>query len=257
LAYRIGSAGARDHAWVICDGDAIGAARMAWSVVDALSGVRASRFRQLLIGRSRVSVVLPDPASATLRGAPPILNALPPAMEAGTLNAFEAAPPTIVLHLQDWGGSSRRSVPASGRLIESFTISADLHRALGEGSLRRRNWFGRQTPIARTLADHPDARIGERAVAACKRSGFSLRDDPVSVRPRDPGGTIRIDQGRFLPGVAYRRLGATSLAEIALARYGAHGFTVQAFDGTTNGRVGTALSVAEGALLARLGLDAT
>lgn len=256
LGYRLGSAAARDHAWVICDGEPIGAARMAWSVVDALGGARASRFRQLLIGRARVSIVLPDPTT-TARGAPTILDALPPATDTGVLHAFEQAPPTIVLHAQDWGATSRRGVPASGRVIESFAIGTDLHRALGEGPLRRRTWYGRQTNVARTLADHPDARIGDLAAAACKRAGFALRDAPFAARPREAHGTIRLGPGRFLPTLTYRRLGVGSLAEIALARYGAHGFTVQAFDGTSGARTGTALSVAEGALLARLGLEAT
>ena len=171
------------------------------------------------------------------------------------LAAFEADPPTIVLHLQDFGGALRQSVPASGRMIESYTIGADLHRSLGEGTLRRRTWYGRQTAVARTLADHPDARIGDLAAAACKRSGFSLRDGPASTRRGDAPGTIRLGPGRYLPTLTYRRLGASSLAEIALARFGAHGITVQVFDGTTSARIGTALSIAEGALLARLGLE--
>ena len=255
LAYRLGGAAARDHAWVVCDGDAVGAARAAWSVVDALGGTRPSRFRQLLTGRARVSIVLPDPAAPALRGHPAILDAVPPATEAGILTAFEADPPTIVLHIQDVGGAARQRVPASGRMIESYTIGADLHRALGEGSLRRRTWYGRQTVVARTLADHPDARIGDLAAAACKRAGFSLRDAPTSPRRGESPGTIRLGPGRFLPTFTYRRLGASSLAEIALARFGAHGITVQVFDGTTNARIGTALSIAEGALLARLGLE--
>ena len=122
LAYRLGGAAARDHAWVICDGDAVGAARAAWSVVDALGGTRPSRFRQLLTGRARVSVVLPDPAATTLRGHASIFEAVPAATDAGILAAFEADPPTIVLHLQDFGGALRQSVPASGRMIESYTI---------------------------------------------------------------------------------------------------------------------------------------
>jgi hypothetical protein len=257
LAYRLGGEAARDHVWVICDGDAVGAARMAWSVVDALGGSRPSRFRQLLIGRARVSIVLPDPASPTVRSVPTLLDALPPATEAGILTAFEDGPPTFVLHLQDWGGPSQQHAPASGRMIESFTIGADLHRTLGEGSLRRRTWYGRQTSVARTIADHPDARIGDRAAAACKRAGFNLRDAPASTRRSETPGTIRLSAGRFIPSFTYRRLGATSLAEIALSRYGAHGITVQAFDGTTNARIGTALSVAESALLARLGIEAS
>ena len=256
LAYRLGGAAARDHAWVVCDGDPVGAARVAWSVIDALGGTRPSRFRQLLVGRARVSVVLPDPAT-TLRGAPTVLDALPPAVEAGVLTAFEHDPPTMVLHLQDWGGSSGRDVPASGRVVESFTIGADLHRALGDGQMRRRTWYGRQTRVARAMADHPDARIGVLAAAACKREGYTLRDAPVSARRREAHGAIRLGPGRFVPTFTYRRIGAASLAEVALSRYGAHGVTVQAFDGTSAGRSGTALSVAEGALLARLGLEAT
>jgi hypothetical protein len=259
LAYRLGNEGARDHAWVICDGDEIGAARIAWSVVEALGGTRPSRFRQLLTGRARISVVLPDPVpvSTTVRGAPSIINALAPALETGVLHTFDNDPPTIVLHLQDWGGSPSRGVPASGRMIESFTIGADLHRALGEGSLRRRTWFGRQTVTARTLADHPDARIGAVAAAASTRAGFALRDAPASMRRHDAAGAIRIAPGRFLPTFTYRRHGASSLAEIALARYGAYGLTIQAFDGTTSARTGIALAIAGGALLARLGLEAT
>lgn len=259
LAYRLGSETARDHAWVICDGEAVGAARAAWSVVDALGGARPSRFRQLLTGRARVTVVLPDPelVPTTIRGTPTVLDAMSPAIEHGVLSAFDDDAPTFILHVQDFGGTPRRGVPASGRMIESYPISADLHRALGEGQMRRRTWYGRLTAVARTVADHPDARVGDLAATSCVKAGYALRDAPASTHRRAASGVIRVAPGRFLPTFPYRRLGASSLTEVALARFGAHGLAIQTFDGTTLGRTGTALAIAEGGLLARLGLEAT
>lgn len=256
LAYRLGSATGREHAWIVCDGDPVGGARVAWSIVEALAGSRLSRFRQLVLGRAQVTVVLPDPESLH-RGPGPlaVLDSLPPATDAGVLQAFAEGPPTLLSHVHDDGVPRSRGAPASGRVVESFPIGADLHRALGEGHLARRRWYGRATPLSRILDAHPDARIGAAAASACTRSGYALRDAPAGSREPAAAGTIRIGPGRYLPSFAWRRLGATCLTEVALARFGAQGFAIQAFDGTASGRAGVALAVAEGALLARLDLD--
>ncbi len=254
-AYRLGTPGAREHAWVICDGDATGGVRAAWAVIEALAGTRLSRFRQLLLGRARVTVVLPDPAAPPLRAGLPVLDAQSPAVEVGVLAAFEIDPPTIVLHAQDFGDPARRGSSASGRVVESFPIAIDLHRSLGEGILKRRNWRGARTTQARAIADHPDARIGAAAAAAAIKSGHVLRDVPTGILRRDAPGTVRIAPGRYVPTMAWRRLGASCLVEVAHARFGVHGVTIQAFEGSTSGRTGTILAIAEGTLLARLRLS--
>lgn len=260
LTYAIGNPGGRDHVWIVADGDGPAGARIAWAVIEALVGTRQSRYRQLLLGRARISVVLPEDATtrAMAGRSIPVLDAVPASSELAVLRTFDDTPPTVVFHAQDWGDPADPThvdAPSGARLIESFTLNADLHRHLAEGNLRRRTFLGQLTAPARALAHHPDARIGAAAADAVTRSGYTLRDRPAGRRHQETGGTVRLATGRYVPTLTWRRLGNTSLAECALARYGAHGITIQTFDGTTTGRVGTALSALEGALLARLGLS--
>ncbi|MCX5986773.1 MAG: hypothetical protein NTX54_09770 [Chloroflexi bacterium] len=260
LTYAIGNPGARDHVWVVADGDGQAGARITWAVIEALVGTRQSRYRQLLLGRARISVILPEDATTRTMAVRSvnILDAVPASSELAVLRTFDNAPPTVVFHAQDWGDpaeSTHVAAPSGARLIESFTINADLHRHLAEGTLRRRTFLGQLTAPARALAHHPDARIGAAAADAVTRSGYTLRDRPVGHRHQETSGTVRLATGRYVPTLVWRRLGNSSLAECALARYGAHGITIQTFDGTITGRVGTALSALEGALLARLGLS--
>ena len=260
LTYAIGNPAARDHVWVVADGDGQAGARIAWAVIEALVGTRQSRYRQLLLGRARVSVILPEDATTRAMAirSVPILDAVPASSELALLRTFDETPPTVVFHAQDWGhpaDTAHADAPSGARLIESFTINADLHRHLAEGNLRRRTFLGQLTAPARALAHHPDARIGAAAADAVNRSGYTLRDRPAGRRNQETSGTVRLATGRYVPTLGWRRLGNASLAECALARYGAHGITIQAFDGTVSGRIGTALSALEGALLARLGLS--
>ncbi len=260
MTYATSNPGARDHVWIVADGDVQAGARIAWAVIDAIVGTRPSRYRQRLLGRARISVVLPEDATTrALAGrSVPVLDAVPASSELTVLRAFDDTPPTVLFHTQDWGNpavSTRLDAPSGARLIESFTINADLHRQLGEGNLRRRTFLGQLTAPARALAHHPDARIGAAAADAVTRSGYTLRDRPAGRRHQETSGTVRLATGRYVPTLAWRRLGNASLAECALARYGAHGITIQTFDGTITGRVGTALSALEGAMLARLGLS--
>ena len=57
-----------------------------------------------------------------------------------------------------------------------------------------------------------------------------------------------------MPRLEWRRLGAASLGEIALSRYGALALCGQAFDNPPAERAGAAVALAEGAVIHRLAL---
>ncbi|MBU6150255.1 MAG: hypothetical protein KGR25_02325, partial [Chloroflexi bacterium] len=131
LTYAIGNPAARDHVWVVADGDGQAGARIAWAIIEALVGTRQSRYRQLLLGRARVSVILPEDATTRAMAirSVPILDAVPASSELALLRTFDETPPTVVFHAQDWGhpaNTAHADAPSGARLIESFTINADL-----------------------------------------------------------------------------------------------------------------------------------
>ena len=65
---------------------------------------------------------------------------------------------------------------------------------------------------------------------------------------------LRLETGRYAPRLEWRRLQAASLAEAALARYGALGLCAQTAYGSPPERAGAALAFAEGAILQYLGI---
>ncbi|MGH2370146.1 MAG: hypothetical protein ACRDI2_18380, partial [Chloroflexota bacterium] len=139
-----------------------------------------------------------------------------------------------------------------------YYLPPDLHRAVGEGRAHR-TWLGRPTALARALAAHPEARVGSRARTHVARMGYRLFESAWERRAArtDPSwvAVARVAPGRFVPRPEWRRLGAASLGEIALDRYGALAICGQAFDNPVEERVGEALALAEGAIIHGLGLE--
>ena len=146
--------------------------------------------------------------------------------------------------------------------MESFYLTPDLLRRLAaveEGGARLRTWLGRPTALARELAAHPDARTGARARRHVARQGYRLFEAPSErlAARHDPSwkALLRLGPGRYVPRLEWRRLGAASVGEIALSRCGALALCGQTFEGPPAERAGAAVALAEGAVIARLGLD--
>ncbi|HEX2516226.1 MAG TPA: hypothetical protein VH257_16075, partial [Chloroflexota bacterium] len=66
---------------------------------------------------------------------------------------------------------------------------------------------------------------------------------------------LRLAPGRYVPRLEWRRLGTASVGELALSRCGALALCGQAFDNPPAERAGAAVALAEGAVIAHLGLD--
>ncbi|HEX2034523.1 MAG TPA: hypothetical protein VHS99_10090 [Chloroflexota bacterium] len=291
--FALGNPEARARIWIQCDaaGSPNVLAFVAAGIMEALAGGAPNRYRQLLLGRTRVAVVPPVPPAVASGGVgegtggwpadgdrlaevPPVLDAGWLGVSPGLTAAMDAFGPTLVIHLQDWTGwgSAGRSDASLGgsvdgaggalagaglRLVESFYVDPDLHRALGEERARR-TWLGRPTALARALAEHPDGRVGAFAGRHVARLGYRLFDLTLErrVAQHDPSwpAVVRLAPSRYLPRWEWRRLGAASLGEIALARYGALALCGQLFDNPAAERAGQALAFAEAVAINRLGL---
>ncbi len=296
--YFLGSEGSRERVWLQCDAAVEGQAMtgVAATVLRSLTGDALSRYRPLLLARARIAVVPPPMgdapggsslsgaagalrpwgpgATATGAGVPPLLDAATLGLSPGLVTALDAFAPTLVVHLQDWGGGAgegkawragtRGSRDAAGlagaglRQVESFYMAPELHERLGAGGARR-TWLGRPTALARALAAHPDAGTGAHVRRHVVQMGFRAFDSSWErrVMREDPSwpAVVRLAVGRYVPRLEWRRLGAGSLGEIALQRYGALGICGQTFDSPPGERAGAALALAEGALIYRLGLE--
>jgi hypothetical protein len=268
--HALGGAAPRERIWIQCDAayDAGAAAFTAWAVLDSLTSKRVNRYRHLLLGRARIAVV--TPARPRRR---PLPTALPPLLDAGALGAtpdvveaMDAFAPTLVVHVQDWSmsgpsASSPGSRPplagAGARLVESYYIDRELHARLGSGA-GWRGWFGRPGPLARAIAAHPDAPAGQYARTRATAMGyrvFDRADERQAVADPTLRAAVQLSTGRYVPRVEWRRLGASTLCEVALGRYGAAGFCVQVFASSARERAGQALALAEGLVLHRSGLE--
>lgn len=290
--FYLGSEEGRERIWLQCDTAADGRALAvaAAAILRSLTGEGLSRYRPLLMGRARIAVLPPwpvgigsgaddtTPARAgsprSLRGVPPLLDTSALSQWPGLLAAMDGFAPTLVIHVQDWGGEAgewtgtgsgeagnEAPVALAGaglRLVESFFLAPELHQRLGEGGARR-TWLGRPTPLARALAGHPDARTGADVRRHVTRMGYRVFDTPTEkpMIENDPTwpAALRLAPGRYIPRLEWRRLGATSLGEVALDRYGALGLCGQTFDNPATERAGAALAMAEAALIYRLGLS--
>jgi hypothetical protein len=277
VVYLVGNSEGRDRIWLQCDaaGSGQAMATVAAVLMDSLTSDVPNRYRPLLLGRAQIAVVPPAPAGAP--SAPEVW----PALDAGAvpgggplLRAMEGFYPSLVVHLQDLspaltgvgpGGQGPGPSPLAGaglRLLESFYLAPDLLRRLGaveDGGARLRTWLGRPTPLARELAGHPDARTGARARRHVERQGYRLFEgasERLAAR-HDPSwkALLRLAPGRYVPRLEWRRLGAASVGELALSRCGALALCGQTFDSPPAERAGAAVALAEGAVIARLGLD--
>lgn len=290
--FHLGSQEGRERIWIQCDAAADGRALAvaAATMLRSLTGDGLSRYRPLLMGRARIAVVPPWPVgigsgaddaapvrAGTVRGrrgVPPLLETSALSQWPGLLAALDDFAPTLVVQLQDWGGEAGEwtgmglgragnqapaALAGAGlRLVESFFLAAELHQRLGEGGARR-TWLGRPTPLARALAGHPDARTGAHVRRYVTRMGYRVFDtlSEKSMVEGDPtwSAALRLEPGRYVPRLEWRRLGAASLGEVALDRYGALGLCGQTFDNPATERAGAALAMAEAALIYRLGLS--
>lgn len=296
--FHLGSEEGRERIWLQCDAAADGRALgvVAAVILRSLTGDGLSRYRPLLMGRARIAVLPPWPVGIgseadavaparagspwSRRGVPPLLDPSALSQWPGLQAAMDAFAPTLVVHVQDWGGEAGEwtgrglgqarndrnydgnpapaALAGAGlRLVESFFLAPELHQRLGEGGARR-TWLGRPTSLARALAGHPDARTGAHVRRHVARMGYRVFDTP-SEKPMiedDPTwpAALRLAPGRYAPRLEWRRLGATSLGEMALDRYGALGLCGQTFDSPATERAGAALAMAEAALIYRLGL---
>jgi hypothetical protein len=280
--YQLGSPGARDRIWIQCDAasDRAAAGAVAWALLESLTSDRVSQYRHIVLGRCLFAIITAAEADG------PNLRALDvPVLDAGTLGAtpdvmqrMRHFVPTLVIHIQDWTSEEPR-VPSRGswwgasnvdaleaaqntsqvlsglRQVESYFISPDLYRRMVvPGALRPR--FGRPTPVARALADHPDGRLGTLARRYMGRMGFTVLDRGKVPDTAATQSAVRVAPGRYVPRPEWRRLGGGNLAELALTRFGCVGLSVQLLHGPAAERVGRALALAEGAIIHRLGLEA-
>jgi hypothetical protein len=239
-----------------------------------------NRYRPLLMGRARIAVVPPAPPSGWAGGAAGARLFDGGALGAGgaLLRAMAAFTPNLVVHLQDFsglapegvggtegasgaGGSAGGLAGAGLRMVESFHLAPDLHRRLGaggEGGEGRRTWLGRPSALAKELTAHPDARIGGRVQRHVFGKGYRVfaAGAEQMVQAEDPSwpAAIRLAPGRYVPRLEWRRLGAASLGEIALARFGALAVCGQTFPNPPAERAGAAVALAEAAVLHRLNL---
>lgn len=279
--YRLGSATARERVWIQFDAafDARAAAFSAWAIIDSLSGTRVSRYRHLLLGRAHMAVLTPEATATVPRAAaaaPPLLDAGALGFSSALLSAMERFAPTLVVHVQDWTGAERAPAvavmsppaprsPNSGgfRFVESFHLAPELHARLGEAA-RRRSWFGRPTATARELAAHPDAQVGYLARRYVTRMGYDYFErgerSQRGTSGADPSrlAVLRLAPSRYVPRPEWRRLGAASLGEIALSRFGALALCGQMLDVgvTSQQRAGAFLAFAEAVIIHRLNLAA-
>jgi hypothetical protein len=280
VAVHLGSETARERFWLQFDGvgDATAAAAAAWAVVESLLSDRVSRYRLPVLSRSRLAVVLPPPGLPTHAAEAPYLDAGVVGAQTGVLPALRRFQPTWVVHVQDWSGRGAAGVEpeevglavAAGRgeaegrtseswmrVVESYLLPEGLHRDL-ERQRSPRTWLRRPTHAARALGEAPDARICAGAVRYAARMGYD------AVRPLGRAGrdhmlseaaVIEVGPGRFIPRLAWRRLGGGNLVELALAELGAGGLTGQLAGGAASRRVGRALALTEGAIVHRLNLE--
>ena len=274
--YLVGNSEGRDRIWLQCDAAGSGQAMAAVAAVlmDSLTSDVPNRYRPLLLGRAQIAVVPPVLPPGAPPGAPSA-GGPAPALDAGAvpgggplLRAMEGFRPSLVVHLQDLtpapdGAGGQGPLAGAGlRLLESFYLAPELLRRLAaveDGGARRRTWLGRPTALARELAAHPDARTGARARRHVERQGYRLFEAPAErlAARHDPSwkALLRLAPGRYVPRLEWRRLGAASVGELALSRCGALALCGQAFDNPPAERAGAAVALAEGAVIARLGLD--
>ena len=229
-------------------------ALVAWAAVESLVAERVTRYKQPVMGRSHLAVVLPAPV---LLHEPvdtvPYLDAGALGTQPALIAALQRFGPSLLVHVQDWSGVA----PSLGgvRFIESFGIESETYADLplfGRG----RRW-SRARRAHRAVAEGPDWQIGARTADHVRRMGFgTLPALRGAERERAAPAVHELAPGRFVPAAPWRRLGGGNLAELALATTGAHGVTGQVAGGATVERAGAALALAEGAIINRLNLAA-
>ena len=203
-----------------------------------------------MVGRGRLAVVFPN------GGPGPRYAADVPFLDAGALGAqpplldvMRRFAPSLMVHVQDW--TTDHSAPLGVRFVESFQLDPDVHRALPRSG--RGGRFSGERRAFQQAASGPDWLVGARAIDDLRRRGHVLRD---FTRPSGvTADTVHaIAPNRYVPALAYRRMGGGNAAELALMSCGAHGVTVQLQGGDVLARVSLALAAAEAVIVHRMGL---
>ncbi len=208
LLLQVGPDVARERIWIQCDSwsTPATAAAVAQSIVQAFSGSEPSRYRQLALTRARLAVVGPCAAARARNRAAPLLDGGMLGASGAVLAAMDRFAPALVVHLQDWGADASGVEQALGagssgqgagrlRLVESFYLEPGLHRQLATGARRR---WGRPTALARALATHPEARLGQQVHRHVVRMGAPVEaGGSGSARDPAPEGAIRLAPGRY------------------------------------------------------------
>ncbi len=251
----VGNEAARERIWLQFDAALDDAAMTlsSWAAVESLVAERVTRYKQTVVGRAHVAVVLSGlaPAFAPI-GPVPYLDAGALGAQPALMTELERFGPSLVVHVQDW--SAAANALDGVRLIESFAIDPDVH---GELPLHGRGGrWSRSRRAYRSVSEGPDWRVGERTAAHVRRMGFTTAG-ALRGAERDRLGPAlhELAPGRFAPALPWRRLGGGNLGELALAATGAHGITGQMSGGGTVERAGVALALAEGAIVSRLNLE--
>ena len=122
----------------------------------------------------------------------------------------------------------------------------------------RRTWLGRplRWPGNWRRARTPGSGRGRGATSPPGLPLFEAPAEHLAAR-HDPSwkALLRLAPGALRPRLEWRRLGAASVGEIALSRCGALALCGQTFESPPAERAGAAVALAEGAVIARLGLD--
>ena len=240
-------------------------------MAEGLTATRVSQFREAVLERALLSIVLPHPAildqPARFPHPQPWIARVPvnPAaavsVTAGpdddadsfaswpawwlptpTARAWEQAVaafrPTLVLTLEDWTAVPAADALAGAglRLVESYALPDEHHDRLSTlaPSLPRRSWRRRLLFGERWLAEHPRNAMGAAIQQYVRRMGYPLLGEPYAGKVRRAGGTkamIEVAEGRYIPVASVRRLGLPVRTEAALHHYGADGLAVQMFGG--------------------------
>ena len=251
----VGNEAARERIWLQFDAalDDAAVTLASWAVLESLIAERVTRYKQTVVGRAHLALVLPGlaPAFAPV-GVVPYLDAGALGAQPALLAELYRFGPSLVVHVQDWSAAARALDGV--RVIESFALDPGVHGDLplhGRGS----RW-SRSRRAYRTVLEGPDWRVGDRTAAHVRRMGFTT-SGALRGAERDRLGPAvhELAPGRFAPALAWRRLGGGNLGELALAATGAHGLTGQMAGGGTVERAGAALALAEGAIVNRLHLE--
>ena len=272
--YLVGNSEGRDRIWLQCDAAGSGQAMAAVAAVlmDSLTSDVPNRYRPLLLGRAQIAVVPPGavrrvrPPGGRRRpwtpgrcpGAGPCCGrwrASAPRWWCTCRTSRPLRPGSAAPGPSPWPGPACASWRAS---TWPRTCSGAWPRWKTAGPAYAPGW-GAPPPWpgswrrTRTPAPGPGPGATSRARDTASSRPLPSAWPPATTPPGRPSCAWR--PGRYVPRLEWRRLGAASVGEIALSRCGALALCGQTFEDPPAERAGAAVALAEGAVIARLGLD--